>query len=1051
VADGERTIESAAYRESTLEPPPSLSEEAGERLADLQQEIEHAAHLLPTQAPIQVFVHHNTLHAFEHLPFADAVRQGGAMFGCHAYLPEDKYRKKQSLGRILPQDLLAELMDDLGDDADHLIGFFGTRFHLRLAMLQYPLRHGPDAELRWVIAETDALRKFRSEAPPNVREQMIAETRRWVMRDLRRNGVQGDPRLRKLTSALFERFRESQIERWSLDTWETFTLGLLWDLCYAAMQGLPTFAAEAPPLRPRDLLLEATGIDTDQLVNAELIRFCAGFLDQGIAHWTLPNREHGFFQSWSELYRDSRPVERWLRGLPKELIRIQQCGWGPLEVIDDALRRLGVADSQRGDYLAQTLLAMRGWAGMIWQMETQAEWTVHPAPAGSLVGYVAVRLILERLALSYVAGSALGETGELCQLATRLGNRATYGRRTSVDQRAYFIFQLAQVLGWKPETLYQQSRDEWAHLVREIEAFSAPERRRIYHLAFERRFRVQILDALIARASTPSAETLNRVPSFQVICCIDEREESFRRHLEELAPDCETFGVAGFFGVAMYYRGAADAHYVPLCPVVIKPQHYVQEEVVYSFADSHRRRTETRRAVGRTRHWLHTLNRSVVGGAATAILGSLASIPLVFGVLFPRLTARVRRLFASFVQPPLITRQLIERTEAMPGPDPGHLGYTIDEMVDISARVLRDIGLTENFARLVCVMGHGSSSLNNPHESAHDCGACGGGRGGPNARALAGMLNDPRVRERLAQTGLTIPRSTVVVGAYHNTCDDSLEYYDLDRLPSSHHDDFESAKNALDLVRCRNAHERCRRFESAQLSLSEEAALRHVEARAEDLSQVRPEYGHATNASCIVGRRARTKGLFLDRRAFLMSYDPTQDDVQHTILERILQAVIPVCAGINLEYYFCYVDPTGYGCGTKLPHNISGLLGVMDGSASDLRPGLPWQMVEIHEPVRILFVIEAPQMAIFQILDRNPGLNRLVHNEWVQLATLDPDTPAIHLLRRGEFESYVPESTTLPVVRSSLDWYRGWRDHLGCALVAADREDTTVRKAESRP
>ena len=113
--------------------------------------------------------------------------------------------------------------------------------------------------------------------------------------------------------------------------------------------------------------------------------------------------------------------------------------------------------------------------------------------------------------------------------------------------------------------------------MREIEAFSALERRRIFHLAYERRFYTQTLDALALHA--PQATGRPPAPRFQAVFCLDEREESFRRHLEELAPDVETFGVAGFFGVAMYYRGAADAHFVPLCPVVIRPQHWVTEEV----------------------------------------------------------------------------------------------------------------------------------------------------------------------------------------------------------------------------------------------------------------------------------------------------------------------------------------------------------------------------------------------------------------------------------------------------------------------------------------
>ncbi len=449
-------------------------------------------------------------------------------------------------------------------------------------------------------------------------------------------------------------------------------------------------------------------------------------------------------------------------------------------------------------------------------------------------------------------------------------------------------------------------------------------------------------------------------------------------------------------------------------------------------------RARARRALGTATHQLHVGSRTFTLGALVAgCLGILASIPLVARVLFPRLTARVRQMLGRLVQPPPITHLQLERTEPTPGPEGGHVGFSIEEMANIGERVLRDIGLTSSFARLFFVLGHGSSSMNNPHNSAYNCGACSGTAGAPNARALAQILNDPRVRDVLARRGLPVTADTVFIGGYHNTCNDSVTLFDLDRLPRSHWEEFEKAQEVLDRTCERNAHERCRRFRSAPLNLSFASARRHVEERSEDLSQTRPECGHATNALCIVGRRSRTRGLFLDRRAFLNSYDPTQDDAEHSILTRILQAVVPVCAGINLEYYFSYVDNPGWGCGTKLPHNVASLLGVMNGAASDLRTGLPWQMVEIHEPVRLLFLIETTPESMLQILERNPAIGRLVRNGWVQLATLDPNSSRIHLFRKGRFEVYRPETTDLPTVTSSVDWYHGWRDHLGFAVVSS--------------
>ncbi|HRK17179.1 MAG TPA: Na-translocating system protein MpsB, partial [Prosthecobacter sp.] len=308
-------------------------------------------------------------------------------------------------------------------------------------------------------------------------------------------------------------------------------------------------------------------------------------------------------------------------------------------------------------------------------------------------------------------------------------------------------------------------------------------------------------------------------------------------------------------------------------------------------------------------------------------------------------------------------------------------------------------------------------------------------RGGPNARAIAEMLNDPRVRAALKERGISVPEDTVFVGGMHNTANDNLTFYDVDRVPVTHQFEFEVACKAAQEAAVRNAHERARRFGSASLGLSPAAAKRHMEGRAEDLSQVRPEWGHATNSICIVGRRAKTRGLFLDRRAFLVSYDPMQDDGEKAILTRILGAVVPVCSGINLEYYFSYVDSPGWGSGSKLPHNITGLLGVMDGAMSDLRTGLPWQMVEIHEPVRLLFVIETTPEAMRRILEKNPVIQTMVGNRWVQLAVMHPETGEIRVHHDGEFEPHVCQSGPLPVAASSREWYAGWRDHLEFAEI----------------
>jgi uncharacterized protein YbcC (UPF0753/DUF2309 family) len=370
------------------------------------------------------------------------------------------------------------------------------------------------------------------------------------------------------------------------------------------------------------------------------------------------------------------------------------------------------------------------------------------------------------------------------------------------------------------------------------------------------------------------------------------------------------------------------------------------------------------------------------------------------------------------------------------GDSPGQvLGFSDDEMAERVAGVLEGMGLRRDFAPLVFVLGHGSSSVNNPHLSAYHCGACGGRRGGPNARLFAEMANTPAVRARLAARGLVIGDDTWFVGGEHDTCSDTIALYDLERVPAALREPLAKATTVLDQACERNAHERVRRFELAPARASPEQARVHVDMRAVDLSEARPEYNHATCAVMIVGRRALSAGLFLDRRAFLVSYDPATD-ADGALLERVLSAALPVCAGINLEYYFSTVDNERFGAGTKLPHNVTALLGVMDGHASDLRTGLWRQTVEIHEPMRLLCVIEAEPERFDRVLGHAPVVAELVRNEWVQTVLCAPSDGRQWRYTAHGWEAHAPAVISLPVVARSRDWYSGRRDHLAVAAIA---------------
>jgi uncharacterized protein YbcC (UPF0753/DUF2309 family) len=264
---------------------------------------------------------------------------------------------------------------------------------------------------------------------------------------------------------------------------------------------------------------------------------------------------------------------------------------------------------------------------------------------------------------------------------------------------------------------------------------------------------------------------------------------------------------------------------------------------------------------------------------------------------------------------------------------------------------------------------------------------------------------------------LDIPDATQFVGALHDTAGDEFEYYDEDVLnaknSTAHKAHVAAIENALDL----NAKERSRRFASIRTTQSIGKIRKFIKDRSVSLFEPRPELGHGTNALCIVGHRDITKGLFMDRRAFMNSYD-YKTDPEGTVLSRIMRPLGPVCGGINLEYYFSRVDNHKLGAGTKLPHNVMGLLGVSNGADGDLLPGLPLQMIEVHDPVRLLLIVEHFPDVVLKTIKAVPEMYEWYINDWVHLMVIDPVTRKFHYFKEGVFTEYTPLKNKVGVVKN---------------------------------
>jgi hypothetical protein len=345
----------------------------------------------------------------------------------------------------------------------------------------------------------------------------------------------------------------------------------------------------------------------------------------------------------------------------------------------------------------------------------------------------------------------------------------------------------------------------------------------------------------------------------------------------------------------------------------------------------------------------------------------------------------------------------------------GKRRFSPQEQVAVVENALRVMSLTRDFARVVMLCGHASTTENNPYASAYHCGACGGNPGGPTARVLASLANKATVRRELLNLGIEIPNDTWFVAGEHNTTTDRITLFDLEDMPEGHGPDLIQLQNDLEAASLLNTQERCGRLPGAPSSPKSMITANHVWKSSRDWAQVRPEWGLSSNAAFVVGRRSLTEGLSLNGRSFLHNYDQSQDTTGKA-LETIMTAPLVVVQTINFQYFFSATDPWAYGSGTKVLHNVVSGIGVMLGRNSDLQTGFPMQSLttgtdRYHEPLRIVTVIEADTESISAIISRHDILKNFFNNEWMYLVSCHPTT--------GEFLQYQPGGTWKTVSSST--------------------------------
>ncbi|MEZ6066137.1 MAG: DUF2309 domain-containing protein [Planctomycetaceae bacterium] len=694
---------------------------------------------------------------------------------------------------------------------------------------------------------------------------------------------------------------------------------------------------------------QALGSTWGSHITNDITRHCAAHFDEGQASWASPWKSSSLFTAWRESAQLSRRMK--LLGMAEFTQVVAALPANPRAAVIELLSALGVPPSRWRMFLLCEALSVSGWAAYLRYRARQSE--IAGGGDDDLIGLVAMRLAYD------VALSRLPEISTPLPL-------------------------------W-PADVSVSAEDPDHRPADELLA------RYTLQVAAEHAYRRTLLQNLAAgTAVTHSASR----KTLQMVFCIDVRSEVMRRHLESTHESIETFGFAGFFGMPIEFMPLGSDTGTPHCPVLLQPGYRVREE--YRGLDDAAVEKLTRQQTIRghvRKMWKSTQSSaagcfSYVEALGLTYLGKL----LTDSLRWNKPAASCKAHECATHGGATVGLDIVDRDGRI---------LTLAQRTSLAEGMLRNLGLTDDFARLVTFCGHAAEVTNNPYRAALDCGACGGHSGEPNARSAAAILNDADVRRELATRGISIPDDTWFLAALHNTTTDAITISDRQSVPASHADALAQVDRWIEQAGTQTRCERARRFGSDVES--------DLPRRSRDWSEVRPEWGLAGNAAFIVAPRSRTTGLDLGGRSFLHSYDH-HCDPELKVLELIMTAPMVVTNWINMQYYASTVRPDAFGSGNKVIHNVVGEFGVLEGNGGDLKTGLPWQCVHDgarlqHEPLRLQVIIDAPRSSIETIIERHSIVRNLVTNGWVHLIAWEGD----------EFYCWSADETWKPAVSSVLD------------------------------